>query len=103
LQSWQAEGRWYLQGKGGQLEIWLTGMGGVRGPLLVPDESLGPGAAVPTGDLYWFRAEAAVRVLDVHIYYNYEIFNATEVRGDLPGFPLPLVRDHFGVKWEFWN
>ena len=104
-ESWQAEGRWHLLGKGGQLEIWLSGVGGVRGALLVPDESLGPGFAVPTDDLYWFRAEATVRVLAVHIYYNYEIFNAAsaELLGDLPGFSLPLVRDHFGVKWEFWN
>ncbi|UCC48322.1 MAG: hypothetical protein JSV41_12790 [Gemmatimonadota bacterium] len=104
-ESWQAEGRYHLLGKGGQLEIWVTGVGGVRGALLVPDESLGPGAASPTGDLSWFRAEAVVRVLDVHIYYNYEIFNAAELsgRGDLPGILLPLARYHFGVKWEFWN
>ncbi len=67
----------------------------------VPDPS---GASLLTTELNWFRGEIVVRVKDVHIYWNYEFFNAaTEAPADVPGFAFPPARTHFGVKWEFWN
>jgi len=101
--EWRVEGVYHLAGVHGQLDIWLRGLGGVRGPLLVADAGADPPGIASTGDLNWFYAELVVRVRDVHLYYNYEFFDSAEVIGELPGFELPRSRFHFGVKWEFWN
>lgn len=100
---WRLEGLYHVEAVGGQLEVWLRSMGGVRGTLLAPDDFTVPAGLVSTGDLNWFRAEAVVRVLSVHVYYNYEFFDSLTILGELPGFELPRARYHFGVKWEFWN
>ncbi len=44
-----------------------------------------------------------MRVKDVHIFYNYEFFDASPSTADVPGLVLPTARAHFGVKWAFWN
>ncbi len=98
--DWWIEGAYRLLALNGQLQIWITGLGGVRGPMFVLDES---GLVGASGDLNWFRGEAVVRIRDVHIYYNYETFNAAGFAADVPGMVLPTARIHFGVKWEFWN
>ena len=101
--EWRLEGVYHYAGVHGQLDIWLRGFGGVRGPLLAPDPEAAPVGIASTGPLNWFFAELVVRVRDVHLYYNYEFFDSAEVLGDLPAFELPRSRYHFGVKWEFWN
>lgn len=101
--EWRIEGEYRLLALRDQLEIWISGLGGVRGPMFVVDEAQGPGAVTSSGDLNWFRAEAVVRIKDLHIYYNYETFNAVGFAADVPGMTLPTNRYHFGVKWEFWN
>ena len=100
---WRLEGLYHVEGIHGQLEVWLRGMGGVRGALLARDDFNFPTGLVSTGDLNWFRAEAVVRILSVHVYYNYEFFDALTILGELPSFELPRARYHFGVKWEFRN
>lgn len=100
---WRVHGRYHLVAIHDQLEIWLQALGGVRGPLAVPDVTEGPDASVSPDDLNWFSAEAVVRIRDVYLYYNYEFFDAATVIGELPRFELPRSRFHFGVKWEFWN
>ena len=104
--SWQANGSYYLLAVGEQLEIWLNAKGGVRGAMAVPDEDAGAGFAALTEELYWFRADAVVRIKDVHVFYNYEYFDSRIGMvgiSDLPGLNFPRARTHFGVKWEFWN
>jgi hypothetical protein len=103
LDGWRVEGRYHLLALSDQLEVWLTGMGGVRGAMVVPDPSQGPNGLVSTLDLAWWRAEAVVRIKDVHLFYNYHFFDSVGTRGELPARPLPPARFQFGVKWEFWN
>jgi hypothetical protein len=101
--GWRIEGLYRLLALSGQLEVLITGMGGIRGPMVVGDRGAGPDALVSTGDLSWWRGEVVLRIKDVHVYYNYEIFDSIGVLGEVPGFPLPRTRFQFGVKWEFWN
>jgi hypothetical protein len=85
-----------------QLEVRLSGIGGVRGPMYVPDPSQ-ENVARTTGNLNYWRAEASVRIKDVYLWYNYEFFQAVSGGGDLLNRRLPVARAHFGLKWEFWN
>ncbi len=101
--EWRVEGIYRLLALRDQLEIWITALVGLRGPMFVVDESVGPGAVASSGDLTWFRGEGVVRIKDLHIYYNYESFNAVGTLRDVPGMFFPRARIHFGVKWEFWN
>lgn len=103
LDEWRVDGNYRLRGLQDQLDIILTGMGGVRGPMWVTARDGEQGAIVSTGDLYWWRVEAVVRIKDFHIFYNYRYYDAPTLRGDLPGLTFPPSRYHFGVKWEFWN
>ncbi|NIR42918.1 MAG: hypothetical protein GWN99_03410 [Gemmatimonadetes bacterium] len=98
--EWEVEGSYRLLTLSDQLEIRLTGVGGLQGELIAVDPNLGPGR---TQDVNYVRGEAVVRIKDVHIWLNYEYFDALEAPGDLIGLPLPRTRNHFGIKWEFWN
>jgi hypothetical protein len=99
----RVEGEYRLLTLNDQLQVWLKGIGGIRGPMFVPDESLGPGAARGSENLNTLRFEAVVRIKDMHIFYNYEYFDALGNPNDLLGYQLPSQRYHLGLKWEFWN
>ncbi len=102
--QWYVEGRYHLQPVKGQLDILFTGQGGVRGAMLVQDANAGPGFFFPNEDLNWFRGEVVIRVKDVHIFWDFTGYNSlTGLPSDIPGFPFPTSRSHFGLKWEFWN
>jgi hypothetical protein len=100
--SWRAEGLYHVLALNDQLEVRLSGIGGVRGPMYVPDPSQ-ENVARTTGNLNYWRAEASVRIKDVYLWYNYEFFQAVSGGGDLLNRRLPVARAHFGLKWEFWN
>lgn len=101
--GWRLEGTYRLTAIAGQLGIRVIGMGGIRGPMWVADQSAGPEVIVSTGDLAWWRAAIVVRIQDLYVFYNYQFYDSRGVVGDVPGFGLPSGRYHFGVKWEFWN
>lgn len=101
--QWYVEGRYDNPLVGGQLEFYLSAIGGFRSGMFVPDAELGP-SLLRTSSMNWFRAEIVIRILSAYIFYNYESFDTPEdAPFDLPGFPLPRSRTHFGLKWEFWN
>ncbi len=102
-EDWSAGGRYHVLALGEQLEVRLEAIGGIRGAMLVQDLLFDTGLLSSSGQLNWFRAEAVVRVKDVHIFYNYEFFDASPSTADVPGLVLPTARAHFGVKWAFWN
>jgi hypothetical protein len=97
--GWRLDGVYQVSGLEDQLDVRLTGMIGIRGPMWVTDAA----DIVLTSDLLWWRVEAVVRVKDFFLFYNYEFYDSAGVLGDLPGYPLLPSRYHFGVKWEFWN
>ena len=101
--DWRLEGEYILRKAEGQLEIILRGVGGVRGPMRVPDEGLGEDQFRLTENLGWLWSEAIIRVKDVHLFLTYEVFDSPGGPSDIPGMPLPRARTHFGLKWEFWN
>ncbi len=101
--EWRLEGVYHVLALSDQLEVRLRAVGGIRGAMTVPDRSQGPAGLTSTLDLTWWRAEAVVRVKDVHIFYAYHFFDSLGVRGEVPGRPLPLARFVLGVKWQFWN
>jgi hypothetical protein len=101
--DWRFEGEYRVLALNDQLQVWLKGIGGVRGPMYVPDESLGPGAARNSSNLNYLRGEAVVRIKDMFIYYNYEYFDALGDPRDVENVRLRTARYHFGLKWEFWN
>lgn len=101
--EWRLEARYHTLQLDDQLEVRLRTIGGVRGAMRIVDLTA-PTVAFPLSpELTWLWAEASVRIKDIYIYYNYEVFDATGGPMDLPGFPLPRARTHFGLKWEFWN
>lgn len=101
--AWQIEGGYYVLGLEDQLEIWLTGLAGVRGEMLTFAEGES-GEVSPLPDLRFWRSELVVRIRSVYIFFNYEYFDSAPLApADVSGFPLPITRTHFGVKWEFWN
>ncbi|UCC72620.1 MAG: hypothetical protein JSV86_20030 [Gemmatimonadota bacterium] len=100
--SWRVDGLYHVLAVRDQFELWITGMGGIRGVTRVPDPELGAGF-VTTRQQYWFRAEAVVRIKDFFFFYNYEYFDSDAGPQDIPGRLLPRARIHYGVKWEFWN
>lgn len=101
--SWQIDGLYYVLALEDQLEIWLTGLAGVRGEMLTFAEDE-PGEISALPDLRFWRSELVVRIKSVYIFFNYEYFDSAPLApADVSGFPLPITRTHFGVKWEFWN
>jgi hypothetical protein len=100
---WRIDGSYSVTALQDQLDVKLTGMTGVRGPMWVTSLGAGEDGIVSTGDLLWWRIEAVVRVKDFFIFYNYEYFDSAGLIGDLPGYLFLRNRYHFGVKWEFWN
>jgi hypothetical protein len=101
--DWRMEGLYHLLALQDQLEVWLKGIYAVRGPMRIAATDPGQGVTLRTPNLYWGIAELVVRVKDVHIYFNYEYFDAPLGAEDLPGRGFPETRTHFGLKWEFWN
>lgn len=101
--GWRLDGAYRVNALGDQLDVKLTGMIGVRGPMWVSNVGADADGSVLTSDLLWWRIEALVRIKDFFIFYNYEYFDSAGPLGDLPGYPLLPGRYHFGVKWEFWN
>jgi hypothetical protein len=76
---------------------------GIRGPMFATNVGEDGEGVVLTSDLLWWRVEAVVRVKDFLFFYNYEYYDSAGLLGDVPGYPFPPSRFHFGVKWEFWN
>ncbi len=103
LDGWRLDGVYHVTALKEQLDVRLTGMIGVRGPMLVTNAGVGGGDVDFTSDLFWWRLEAVVRIKDFFLFYNYEYYDSAGVIGDLPGYPFRQGRYHFGVKWEFWN
>jgi hypothetical protein len=103
VEQWRVEGMYRVLALADQLEVLLTGLGGVRGSMFVIDQEFTPATVVATGDLNWWRVEAVVRIKDFHLWYNYEFYDSSGIRGEIPGRDLPRGRYHFGVKWVFWN
>lgn len=102
-ESWRLDGAYRVNALQDQLDVKLTGMIGIRGPMWVTNQGAETEGVVLTGDLLWWRIEAVVRIKDFFIFYNYEYFESAGLIGDLPGYPFLPGRYHFGVKWEFWN
>jgi hypothetical protein len=101
--SWRVDGLYHVLALGDQLDVWLKGLGGMRGTTRVPDFSVDPPQVLSTLNSGWFRLEVVVRIKDVHIFYNYEYFDNVGGISDLPLRALPRQRTHFGLKWEFFN
>ncbi len=102
--AWSVEGRYFNAVSPGHLEIDLRVIGGFRGSLVIPAPELGEGGAVSSEVMNWFRAELVIRILDMFIFWNFEAFEQVpRPPFDVPGFPLPTSRSHFGLKWEFFN
>jgi hypothetical protein len=102
-EGFRVEGLYRLLTMSDQLMVKLTGKLGRRGPMWVQSLDVGDGSLVRTGELFWWRVEAVVRIKDVHVFYNYEYYDSPGAIADVPGLSLPPSRYHFGVKWEFWN
>jgi len=101
--GWRLDGVYHVSALEDQLDVRLTGMIGIRGPMWVTGFGAEGEDIVLTGDLLWWRVEAVIRIKDFFLFYNYEFYDSAGVLGDLPGYPFVPGRYHFGVKWEFWN
>ncbi len=87
----------------GNLEIWSDlGVAG-REDMAIP--FLAPGGealqTVPFRQSWFVRLQ--IRVLDVHVFVEWENFTLRDANQDYPGRILPTTRSLYGVRWTLWN